>query len=87
MNMFAYTAYDGQTLPTASTVAMPDRAPVKEYTRQPLPRYVSPSEAAEALSVSLSTVYRMIDAGEIDAIRVRSLYRINADSLTPATDR
>ena len=60
-----------------------------ETTAAPTPapcNYVSPSNAAEILGVSLATVYRMIDAGELDHIRVRSLYRIPKTALHPTTE-
>ncbi|TQE99003.1 MAG: helix-turn-helix domain-containing protein [Spiribacter salinus] len=59
-----------------------------EATATPTPapcNYVSTSEAAEILGVSLATVYRMLDAGELDHIRVRSLYRIPKNALQPTT--
>jgi excisionase family DNA binding protein len=39
-------------------------------------RYMTTREAADVLGVSTATVYRMLDAGELDYVKVRSLYRI-----------
>ena len=44
-------------------------------------RFVSTQEAADALGVSTATVYRMLDAGELDYVKVRSLYRIPKEAL------
>jgi len=46
-------------------------------------RFVSTREAADALGVSTATVYRMLDAGELDYVKVRSLYRIPKTALEP----
>ena len=43
--------------------------------------YTSPKEAAEALGVGLSTVYRRMEAGALPFVKVRSLYRIPKEAL------
>jgi excisionase family DNA binding protein len=49
-------------------------------------QYVSPAEAATLLGVSLRTVYRMLDDGQLDHIRLRSLYRIPKVTLYATAD-
>ena len=49
-------------------------------------RFMSTREAADALGVSTATVYRMLDAGELDYVKVRSLYRIPKEALHPTTE-
>jgi excisionase family DNA binding protein len=44
-------------------------------------RYVTVAELAELLRVSNMTVYRLVQAGEIPAIRVGRSYRIREDDV------
>lgn len=44
-------------------------------------KWLTPREVAEALRVSVQTVYHMLEAGEIPSVRVRRQYRIAAEDL------
>ena len=46
-----------------------------------VPRYVAPARVARMLDVSSQTVRRMIERGELEAVRVGSMMRIKRDSL------
>lgn len=47
--------------------------------------YLSPREAAELLRTDRETIYRMVKAGELGAVRLRSrLLRISRSSLNAA---
>jgi excisionase family DNA binding protein len=48
--------------------------------------YTSPKEAAEALGVGLSTIYRRMEAGRLPFVKVRSLYRIPKEALEPTEE-
>lgn len=43
---------------------------------QPTPRFVTVSEVADVMRVSKMTVYRLIHAGELPAIRVGKSFRV-----------
>lgn len=45
------------------------------------PKLLTPAEIAKELRISLRTVYRMIDSGQLEAIRIGDQYRIKAESL------
>lgn len=48
-------------------------------------KYKSPKEVAKELNLSEQTIWRMLRAGEMPAIRLRSgIYRIPGESLTRA---
>lgn len=51
-------------------------------TEQITPRFVTVSEVAEVMRVSKMTVYRMIHAGNIPAVRVGKSYRVPMQALT-----
>lgn len=44
-------------------------------------RFLTVAEVARQLRVSNMTVYRLVQAGELPAVRVGRSYRINADDL------
>ena len=44
-------------------------------------KYLSAQAVAEMLSVDIKTIYRMIDAGELEAIKVRNRLRISEESV------
>lgn len=46
-----------------------------------IPRLVSPTTAAKMLDVSRQTVMRLVERGDLDAVRVSSLWKIRRDSL------
>ena len=48
---------------------------------QSMPRFVTVSEMAEVMRVSKMTVYRMIHAGNIPAVRVGKSYRVPTQAL------
>lgn len=47
----------------------------------PLPRFLTVPEVAELLQVSVRTVWRAIDRGEIPVVRLGRLVRVNAAAL------
>ena len=49
------------------------------------PRWVSVNDAAELLSVHPTTLRRMLRRGELPAIRVGKLWRIDIDAVTAPT--
>ena len=49
------------------------------------PRWVSVDDAAELLSVHPTTLRRMLRRGELPAIRVGKLWRIDIDAVTAPT--
>ena len=46
-----------------------------------IPRLVSPTTAAKILDVSRQTVMRLVERGDLDAVRVSTLWKIRRDSL------
>jgi len=44
-------------------------------------RFLTVAEVADLLRVSAMTVYRLIEAGELRALRVGKSFRINTDDL------
>ena len=44
-------------------------------------RFLTPAEVADLLRVSSMTVYRLIKAGELRAVRVGKAYRIREDDI------
>lgn len=57
--------------------------PAREYAFTPKKRYASPQEAATILSVSCTTIYRMLDDGQLPSRRVRRSVRIPMHALEP----
>ena len=49
------------------------------------PRWISVDDAAELLSVHPTTLRRMLRRGELPAIRVGKLWRIDIDAVTAPT--
>lgn len=45
------------------------------------PRFVTVSEVAEQLRVSNMTVYRLVQSGQLPAVRVGRSYRIRAEDV------
>jgi len=50
-------------------------------------RYYRVDEAARYFSVSIFTIYRLIETGDIKAIRLRGCLRISADELRELEER
>ena len=48
------------------------------YSNESQPRFVTVAEVAEELRVSNMTVYRLVQSGQIPAVRVGRSYRIRA---------
>lgn len=46
-----------------------------------IPRLVSPTTAAKMLDVSRQTVMRLVERGDLDAVRVSTLWKIRRASL------
>ena len=44
-------------------------------------RFLTPAEVADLLRVSSMTVYRLIKAGDLPAVRVGKAYRIREDDI------
>ena len=44
-------------------------------------RFLSPAQAADALAISLKTIYRLIHSGEIRAVKIGRQLRIPAGEL------
>ncbi|ACQ81506.1 excision promoter, Xis [Beutenbergia cavernae DSM 12333] len=67
----------------------------EEPTVDEAPRFLTVAEVAELVRVSRMTVYRMVQAGDLPAIRVGKSYRVPAaavdalvsDGLAPLADR
>lgn len=53
---------------------------------QPTPRFMTVSEVAEVMRVSKMTVYRLIHAGELPAIRVGKSFRVPHGAVTELID-
>lgn len=49
--------------------------------------YMTPDEVAEFLSVSRQTVYTLLDAGELDSIKMERMRRISRASLAAYLER
>lgn len=45
------------------------------------PRFLTPAEVADVMRVSTMTVYRLIKAGELGAVRVGKSYRIPEEAV------
>ena len=45
------------------------------------PRFLTPAEVAEQLRVSSMTVYRLIKAGELRAVRIGRSFRLREDDV------
>jgi len=45
-------------------------------------RFLTPAQAADALAISLKTIYRLIHSGEIRAVKIGRQLRIPAGELT-----
>ncbi|HUQ62956.1 MAG TPA: helix-turn-helix domain-containing protein [Acidimicrobiales bacterium] len=52
-----------------------------QSSSQARPRFLTAAEVAELLRVSTMTVYRLIKAGEIAAVRVGKSYRVREDDV------
>jgi len=50
-------------------------------------KLLTPDQVAEFLSVSRKTVYRIINAGKLEAIKVENILRIPEESLKEYIDR
>ena len=50
-------------------------------TRNDLPELLTVKQAAKLANVCDRTIYRMVDSGEIKAVRIRNALRINRDAL------
>lgn len=48
---------------------------------RPTPRYMTVSEVAEDLQLSTMTIYRLINAGTLAAVRIGKSYRIRVTDL------
>ena len=48
---------------------------------RPRPRYVTVAEVADLLRVSNMTVYRLVQAGQLPAVRVGRSYRIREEDI------
>ena len=48
----------------------------KLLTQNPLKRYYSVDEVAEYFSISVRTVYRLIEEGELSRVKIRGCLRI-----------
>ena len=53
----------------------------REYASPSGPRFLTASEVAERMRVSKMTVYRLIRAGQMDAVRIGRGYRVREDAL------
>ncbi len=53
---------------------------------QPSPRFMTVTEVANVMRVSKMTVYRLIHAGELPAIRVGKSFRVPQTALTTMLD-
>lgn len=53
---------------------------------QPAPQFMTVSEVAEVMRVSKMTVYRLIHAGELPAIRVGKSFRVPQSALSSMLD-
>lgn len=51
------------------------------------PRLLDVKEAAALLHVSLRTAYRMVEEGELHAVKVRGSYRIHPDVIARVYDQ
>ncbi|MGH2818325.1 MAG: helix-turn-helix domain-containing protein [Actinomycetota bacterium] len=64
-------------------VTGPDNAPVKpQEVSLPMGRFLTVAEVAGYLRVSNMTVYRLINAGQLAAVRVGRGYRIREEDVT-----
>ena len=61
-------------------MADPKRSDVRETARES-DRFLTVTEVARALRVSNMTVYRLVNSGQIDAVRVGRSYRIRETDL------
>ena len=50
-------------------------------SQTPAPRYLTPNDVAADLQVSSMTVYRLIHAGDLRAVRIGRSFRVAADDL------
>ena len=58
-----------------------------ESVSRSLPRLVTVDRAAASLSLSPSTVYRLIGKGELDAVKVGRATRVRVESIERLVDR
>lgn len=61
-------------------MAEPNRSDARE-TGQEAMRFLTVSEVAKTLRVSNMTVYRLVNSGQLDAVRVGRSYRIRDSDL------
>lgn len=52
-----------------------------QVAQQARPRFLTVAEVADVMRVSTMTVYRLIKAGELGAVRVGKSYRIPEDAV------
>ncbi|MDO5722261.1 MAG: helix-turn-helix domain-containing protein [Actinomycetaceae bacterium] len=55
-------------------------------SNQPRPRFMTAAEVADLIRVSKMTVYRMIHAGELPAIRVGKSFRVPQQAVQQLID-
>ena len=55
-------------------------------TAQPAPQFMTVSEVADVMRVSKMTVYRLIHAGELPAIRVGKSFRVPQNAISVLLD-
>jgi len=58
-----------------------EKGGVPVHANESQPRFVTVAEVAEELRVSNMTVYRLVQSGQIPAVRVGRSYRIRASDL------
>ena len=46
-----------------------------------MPQFITPTEAARALKVSTRTIYEHLRSGRLPALKIGSLWRIDAEDL------
>jgi excisionase family DNA binding protein len=61
-------------------MAEPKRSDTRETGQEPM-RFLTVSEVAKTLRVSSMTVYRLVNSGQLDAVRVGRSYRIRESDL------
>lgn len=54
---------------------------MSDYIAFTMPKYYTVKEVADLLKVSKMTVYRLIEAGDIEHLKVQRSFRISEDAL------
>lgn len=54
---------------------------LEAYKEEHLPVVLTPAEAMDILGVGKNTLYRMLHSGQLPAIRIGRIWRINLESL------